>query len=123
MVWAEITLPPGEPRPELERVLREVIQRQTRRVDWGRRAGEPVEARLVVTELSAVVTRGVVRVTCAGYGRLRRDHQGGTAGKTARSRFSMGGHPKDRDALERHLLTMLGRGIVTRLADIARAGL
>jgi hypothetical protein len=33
----------------------------------------------------------------------------------------MGGRPAGRAALEKQLLTMLGRGIVNRLAEVARA--
>jgi hypothetical protein len=115
VVWTEISMPSDEARPGLERHLRDVVTQQARRMDWGRDG--TVEAKIEVTELSVVTGEGVVRVTCAGHGRV----SVGRGGKTARSRFSMGGRPRDRAALERQLLTMLGRGLVTRLADIARS--
>jgi hypothetical protein len=116
VVWTEISMPSAQARPDLERHLRDVVVRQARLLDWGRRGDAPVEAKIEVTEFSAVTKDGVVRVTCAGHGRISDGH--GT--RVARSRFSMGGRPSTRTALERQLLTMLGRGLVTRLADIAR---
>jgi hypothetical protein len=115
VVWTEISMPSAQARPDLERHLRDVVMRQARLLDWG--PGGSVEATIEVTEFASVTKDGVVRVTCVGQGRL----SAGQGGKVARSRFSMGGRPKDRGVLERQLLTMLGRGLVTRLADLAKA--
>jgi len=115
VVWTDVTIASREKRPELERFLKQIIERQTRRTDWGARRQGPIEARLDVTEFSAVLTKDVVRVTCTGTGKLK-------GGQSVRSHFSMGGRPAGRAELERQLLTMLGRGIVSRLAEIARAG-
>jgi hypothetical protein len=114
VVWTEISLPGRESRPELERFLKHVIEQQTRRANWGPRREDPIEVRLEVTELTAVLSKDVVRVTCTGVGHLK-------GGQTVRSHFSMGGRPSGKAELERQLLTMLGRGIVGRLAEIARA--
>jgi hypothetical protein len=113
VVWTEISLPSRESRPELERFLKQVVDKQTRRADWGGRREGPLEARLEVTELTATVSKDVVRVTCTGIGHLK-------GGPSVRSHFSMGGRPSGKAELERQLLTMLGRGIVGRLAEIAR---
>jgi hypothetical protein len=113
VVWTEITLATRDKRPELERFLKQVIDRQTRRADWGRPRQSPLEARFDVTEFSAVAGKDVVRVTCTGVGKLK-------GGQSVRSHFSMGARPKGRGELERQLLTMLGRGIVNRLAEVAR---
>jgi hypothetical protein len=114
VVWTEISLPSRESRPDLERFLKRIVDQQTRRANWGVRRENPIEARLEVTELSATVSKDVVRVTCTGVGHLK-------GGQTVRSHFSMGGRPSGKSELERQLLTMLGRGIVGRLAEIARA--
>jgi hypothetical protein len=115
VVWTAISMPSAQTRPDLERHLRDVVTRQARLLDWG--PGGTIEATIEVTEFAAVTKDGVVRVTCVGHGRL----SAGQGGTVARSRFSMGGRPRDRGALERQLLTMLGRGLVTRLADLAKA--
>jgi hypothetical protein len=114
VVWTEISLPSRENRPELERFLKHVVDEQTRRANWGTRRDNPIEVRLEVTELTATLSKDVVRVTCTGVGHLK-------GGQTVRSHFSMGGRPSGKAELERQLLTMLGRGIVGRLAEIARA--
>jgi hypothetical protein len=114
VVWTGISLPSGESRPELERFLKRVVDQQTRRANWGPRREDPIEVRLEVTELTATMSKDVVRVTCSGVGHLK-------GGQTVRSHFSMGGRPSGKVELERQLLTMLGRGIVGRLAEIVRA--
>jgi len=114
VLWTEISLPSHDSRPELERFLKQVVDKQTQHADWGGRRDEPLEARLEVTELTATVSRDVVRVNCTGIGHLK-------GGPSVRSHFSMGGRPSGRAELERQLLTMVGRGIVSRLAEIARA--
>jgi hypothetical protein len=114
VVWTDIRIPQGEDAASLEKFLRQVVERETRRARWGESNDGPIEVELRVTDLAAVVTGDVVRVTCAGVGKL---HGGGSA----RSKFSMGAHVHQRTQLEKQLLTMLGRGIVTRLADMSRA--
>jgi len=114
VVWTEISLPSRESRPDLERFLKHLIDQQTRLANWGARRPDPIEARLEVTELTATVSKDVVRVNCTGVGHLK-------GGQSVRSHFSMGGRPSGKVELERQLLTMLGRGIVGRLAEIARA--
>jgi len=114
VVWTDISIASREKRPELERFLKQVIDRQTRRADWGPKRPVPIEARFDVTEWSAVLGKDVVRVTCTGVGKLK-------GGQSVRSHFSMGARPSGQGVLERQLLTMLGRGIVSRLADVARA--
>jgi hypothetical protein len=113
VVWTDISVASREKRPELERFLKQVVGEQTRRAHWGARRDDPIEARLEVTEFSVVVSQDVARVTCTGVGHLKN-------GQSVRSHFSMGGRPAQRAALEHQLLTMLGRGIVNRLAEIAR---
>jgi hypothetical protein len=113
VVWTDVTIASHDKRPELERFLKQIIERQTRRADWGKARQSPLEARFDVTEFSAVAGKDVVRVTCTGVGKLK-------GGQSVRSHFSMGGRPAGRAVLEKQLLTMLGRGIVNRLAEVAR---
>jgi hypothetical protein len=115
--WTEISMPREQARPELVRHLRQVVMGRAKRMDWGRHDGRTLEAKIEVTEFSVVTRDGVVRVTCAGQGRV----SVGRASRMAKSRFSMGARPAQKAALERQLLAMLGRGLVTRLADIAKS--
>jgi hypothetical protein len=114
VIWTGVTVGSRDKRPELERFLKQVIDRQTGLTNWGVRRASPIEARLDVTEFSVARTQDVVRVTCTGVGKLK-------SGQAVRSHFSMGARPVGQAELERQLLTMLGRGIVNRLAEIARA--
>ncbi|HKQ70085.1 MAG TPA: hypothetical protein VJT73_12140 [Polyangiaceae bacterium] len=114
VVWTLISLGAHDKRPELERFLRQVVEKQTRGADWGASSDGPIEATFEVTEFSTSTTKGVVRVTCRAVGHLK-------GGSPARSHFSMGGRPEGRSELERQLLSMVGRGIVSRLSEMARA--
>ncbi len=114
VVWTEITVASRDKRPELERFLKQIVDKQTRLANWGAPRQSPLEASFDVTEFSAVAGKDVVRVTCTAVGKLK-------GGQSVRSHFSMGGRPAGRAELERQLLTMLGRGIVSRLAEVARA--
>src|SRR5258708_39659112 len=111
VVWTDISVAAREKRPELERFLKQVVDEQTRRAQWGARRDGPLEARLEVTEFSVVVSKDVARVTCTGVGHLKN-------GQSVRSHFSMGGRPAQRAPLEHHLLPILGRATLTRLPHI-----
>jgi hypothetical protein len=113
VIWTDISIASSEKRPELERFLKQIVETQTLRANWGKKRQTPLEARFEVTEFSAVLGKDVVRVTCTAVGKLK-------GGQSVRSHFSMGGRPAGRAELERQLLAMLGRGIVSRLADVAR---
>lgn len=114
IVWSSVTVREGQDRDARERELAIILAKEGRRARWGKARSEPVEASIEVRELTTVVDHGVVRVTCAAVGKIR-----GLG--AARSKFSYGGRPSDRAQLERHVLELVARGIVSRLADLARA--
>lgn len=112
VVWSDVTVRPD--RPDVPPVVQRILEKEGRRADWGRRREQPVEAAVEIRELSHVLDGDVVRVTCTAVGRI--------AGLgAAKSRFSYSGRPEDKVKLERRVLELVARGIVTRLADIARA--
>ena len=55
----------------------------------------------------------VVRITCTAVGKI-------PGVGAAKSRFSYSGKPEEQRKLEHHVLELVARGIVTRLADMAR---
>lgn len=114
VVVAAVELPRNVDEPALAKWLTRVLEKEARHADFGPPRDEPVVVSVDVTELSVVASSDVVRVECALTGRL-------AGGGTAKSRMSMGGHPKDRERLEKQVLTMLGRGVVGRLAALSRA--
>ena len=112
VAWT-IAVRDGRDQEEKEKLLEKLLKREARRADWGPAGDEPVQASIEIRELIAVVDGDVVRVTCAGIGRI-------PGVGAAKSKFSFGGRPSERGKLERHVLELVARGIVTRLAEMAR---
>lgn len=96
-----------------EKFLRDVLAKEVRRLDWGVGRGGRIEYRLAVEELSVSEGKNVVRVTCMARGWLPK-------GRKAKSRVTFGGAPDDRRAVVRHVLEIVARGVVTRLAELER---
>ena len=55
----------------------------------------------------------MLKVRCTALGRLPK-------GKTARSKLEFGGDPKDPRKVIDHVLTIVARGVLARLADLER---
>ncbi len=109
-----LVFPSSLPRSSaLQRHFRYMLKRAARRADWGAGRGAKIEYRVIVEELSAVEKDGVLRVKCTALGRLPR-------GKSARSHVDFGGDPKRRRQVVVHVLEIVARGVVTRLAAIER---
>jgi hypothetical protein len=108
-----LTLPPLGNAEKIERHLRQVLQREVRKADWGAGRGSVIEYRFKVEELSVVNQSGVLSVTCSAAGRLPK-------GQAARSRLVYGGKPSEHDKLVEHVLDIVARGVVTRLAEMER---
>lgn len=96
-----------------EQAIRDLLAHEVRRVDWGAGPGARIEYRFRVDELVTELVGGVLRVRCSATGFLPR-------GKSARSQLSFGGAPAERDHLVDHVLTIVTRGVVARLADLER---
>ncbi len=94
--------------------LRRSLQREARLADWGAGEDSTIQYRFRVDSLNIERGRGLVRVTCAATGELPR-------GRTAASRLSFSGHPSHERRLVRDVLSIVARGVVTRLAQIEHA--
>jgi len=109
-----LELPAGFPRhTELERHFREQLKRAARRADWGAKRGSKIEYRVKLEELSVRDGERVVHVRCTALGSLPK-------GRTTRTFIDFGGNPNERDKVVRHVLEIVARGVVTRLAAIER---
>jgi hypothetical protein len=113
VVWKSVTLPEDRRRARRELVLKKILKSEARTEDWGKHPDDRVEASVKVVEFQVTKREDVVRVTCTAVGRLKN-------GPSVRTHFSIGDHPKRQDALEKMVLTLVARGVVTRLASIAR---
>ena len=108
-----IMLPERKDSPRLEGLLKEILEKETRKARWGKGYTGEVEATLDIRGFSSRVGDGVVRVSCAATGKIRELG-------VARSRFSYGGKIEQQAQLEKHILELVSRGIIVRLAELAR---
>lgn len=115
----------GGPRVELDRLqlppdaktyetfLRRTLRREASQVDWGASAGSTIEYRYEVEKLDLVFEKDVLIVKCSAIGRLPR-------GRTARSQLTFGGAASQRRQLVERVLTIVARGVLTRLSELER---
>jgi len=107
-----LEVPPGM-ASEFERHFRFNLRRAARRADWGAKRGARIEFRVKLEEFSIREGDNVIHVRCTALGSLPR-------GRTTRTFIDFGGNPANRAKVMRHVLEIVPRGIVTRLADIER---
>jgi hypothetical protein len=100
-------------RKRVSQVLTKVLQREQYRVEWGAGRGSRITYRFYLEQLDVSVERGVLKVRCTALGRLPK-------GKTARSKLEFGGDPQAPRQVIDHVLAIVARGVLTRLADLER---
>jgi hypothetical protein len=102
--------------PEQKRitgVLERALKAEARKVEWGAGRKNRITYRFYLEQLDVSVEKGVLRVRCTALGKLPK-------GKTARSRLEFGGDAhKPRQVID-HVLTIVARGVLARLADLER---
>ena len=94
--------------------LRSTLRREARRADWGAGSESKISYRFFVERLDLREEDGVLHVTCTALGRLPK-------GKSAKSHIVFGGDPRQRKQVVEHVLDIVARGVVTRLAELERA--
>jgi hypothetical protein len=99
---------------EYEGHLRSTLKREARHADWGASSGSKISYRFFVEQLDLREEAGVLHVSCTALGRLPR-------GKSAKSHIVFGGDPHDRRKVVEHVLDIVARGVVTRLAELEKA--
>jgi hypothetical protein len=95
------------------RFLTRALKREAKKLDWGAGTGSKIEYRFELSELRVVAKDGVLTVHCSAVGRLPR-------GRTAKSQLSFGGEPSRKRKLVERVLTIVARGVLTRLSEIER---
>ncbi|MEJ7735589.1 MAG: hypothetical protein WKG00_41180 [Polyangiaceae bacterium] len=111
--WANVDAPSGPDQARLERTLRKLLVKASKKASFGGRGGK-VRVSARVSELVWEDKGDVVRLSCTVVGRIE-------GGPSAKSRISFGGAPAQRAALEKQVLEMVANGVVTRLAEIANS--
>jgi hypothetical protein len=99
---------------EYEGHLRTTLKREARHADWGAGPGSKISYRFFIEQLDLREEAGVLHVTCTALGRLPK-------GKSAKSHIAFGGDPRERKKVVEHVLDIVARGVVTRLAELERA--
>ncbi len=93
--------------------LRSTLKRAARLADWGAGSESKISYRFTVQQLDLREEAGVLHVTCTALGRLPK-------GKSAKSHIVFGGDPHERQKVIQHVLDIVARGVVTRLAELER---
>jgi hypothetical protein len=114
IVLDQLVVPVATPEQQrVVKVLNQVLKREQHRVEWGAGRESRITYRFYLEQLDLSVERGVLKVRCTALGRLPK-------GKTARSKLEFGGDPKDPRKVIDHVLTIVARGVLARLADLER---
>lgn len=114
VVLDRLVVPPSFPEQRrVEKVLEKVLKHEARRVQWGAGQGSRITYRFYLEQLDVSVERGVLKVRCTAFGRLPK-------GKTARSKLEFGGDPRDPRKVIDHVLSIVARGVLARLAELER---
>jgi hypothetical protein len=109
--WTKVEAPAGDGAKRVERNLKRMLKKATRRAKWGKHKGIKLSARVVQWKWE---DRGdVVRLSVTVVARI-------AGGRKARSHIRVGGRPKERRKLEREALKIVSEGLVTRLSALAR---
>jgi len=108
-----ILVPERKDQARIQYLLKEILEKESKKARWGKGYTDDVDATIDVREFVSSTDHEIARVTCSAVGRI--------AGLgTTRSKFSYGGKVEQRAQLEKHVLELVARGIVVRLAEIAR---
>lgn len=110
--WTSIEVPRQSDEARLKSKLTRHLNDAVKRADFGKI--RRVEATIRVVELKWETQPDLVRLSCTVVGRLK-------GGPSARSRISFGGDPQRKDQLEEQVLASVARGVVGRIAQLARA--
>jgi hypothetical protein len=112
IVLDELVVPADLPdHQRVSKLLEKVLKHEAHHVQWGAGRTSRITYRFYLEELQLSVEHGVLKVRCTAFGRLPK-------GKTARSKLEFGGDPKEPQKVVDHVLTIVARGVLARLADL-----
>ncbi len=111
--WTRVDAPPTtKDGARLAKSLHQLLKEASSKADFGKSGKVLLRAR--IAEYVVEHKGDVIRIRCTVIGRLE-------GGPSAKSRIAFGGDPKDPRALEKQVLTMVARGVTSRLAALAKA--
>jgi len=107
-------VPPTMPEHQrVAKVLERALKHEAHRFQWGAGRKNRIEYRFYLEQLDLSVERGVLKVRCTALGRLPK-------GKTARSKLEFGGDANQPRKVIDHVLLIVARGVLSRLAELER---
>lgn len=114
IVLDQLVVPNTVPEQKrITKVLTKVLKHEQHRVEWGAGRGSRITYRFYLEQLDLSVERGVLKVRCTAVGRLPK-------GRPARSKLEYGGDAQQARKVIDHVLTIVARGVLSRLADLER---
>lgn len=114
IVLDRLVVPPNLPEAQrVSRMLEKTLKHEAHRVEWGAGRGNRITYRFYLEQLDVSVEHGVLMVRCTALGRLPK-------GKSARSKLEFGGDPQKPRQIVDHVLTIVARGVLARLADLEK---
>ena len=114
IVLDQLLVPPNVPEQKrVSQVLTKVLKHEQYRVLWGAGRGSRITYRFSLEQLDVSVERGVLKVRCTAVGRLPN-------GRPARSKLEYGGDAQKAHEVIDHVLTIVARGVLSRLAELER---
>jgi hypothetical protein len=111
LVVTDLSVPEDRQSKEFEKLVRTIIQRAAKPLDFGH--SKRVEITVRLTEFKIESDEDLVRVTCTLVVRLK-------GGGTARSHISFGDKPKRKKGLEKQVLKMATESVLIRIAEMNR---
>ena len=112
VTWTKIDVPDTDDAATFEKSLKKLLDQAARKANFGK--AKKLSLSVKVIEFTSETKGDVHRVTCSILGRI-------PGGPSAKSKISFGGSPADKAKLEKQVLAMVSKAVVTRLAEIVRA--
>lgn len=110
----ELALPPDVAGAKAwSKYLKKRLLRESRRAKWGAGRNNVIAYRFAISELSIRDDGDALTVRCTAIGKL-------PGGQAAKSHLSFSGDPRKRRQVVEHVLDIVVRGVVTRLAELER---
>ncbi|NRA33557.1 MAG: hypothetical protein HRU17_09475 [Polyangiaceae bacterium] len=112
-VLNRLEFPPLVGGTAFKKHLARSLKREARRADWGVGRGHRIEYRVNVSELTVRQEGRTLHVHCRASGKLPK-------ARAVSSQLSFGGDARNRGKVVRHVLDIVARGLIARLAEMER---
>ena len=112
-VLNRLAFPPLLGGTAFKKHLARTLKREARRADWGVGRGHKIEYRVNVSKLTVRQEGRTLHVHCQASGKLPK-------ARAVSSQLSFGGDARNRSKVVKHVLDIVARGLIARLAEMER---